>query len=320
MERVKCSLCGLDNAKLLFRGRDAAFEDTEFFNLVQCRNCGLAYVNPRPSPKEIGKYYPDVYYSKFVPDRKGSFVKSVRRIILETYFGYGKAGLFRKMAFFPFYIFRSLFLSKGFTVPCVKKGRFLDVGFGGGSLLYEYKALGWDVYGTEVSDRMIRNAAGIGARLFKGELRDAKFDGDFFDAVYMSHVLEHVHEPYSVMVEIRRILRPGGSAFVVLPNFGSLESRLLRDKWFVGLQIPRHLYHFSPSALKKLCLKAGFRRVDFVFMPDQTTLLGSLQHLWLIRKLRINLFSRFFLVFFLPLTFLLSVFHQSGIFAVYLRK
>jgi 2-polyprenyl-3-methyl-5-hydroxy-6-metoxy-1,4-benzoquinol methylase len=63
-EHVTCNLCGADDAKVLYRARDYRLRvDERLWALVECRRCGLGYLNPRPTPDEIGVYYPDSYFA-----------------------------------------------------------------------------------------------------------------------------------------------------------------------------------------------------------------------------------------------------------------
>lgn len=52
------------------------------------------------------------------------------------------------------------------------------------------------------------------------------------------------------------------------PNFGSLEARGTRDKWF-HLDVPRHLIHLTPASLGSAPASSGFdvRRTSF-FAPE----------------------------------------------------
>lgn len=62
MEFVSCDLCGMDDTKLMFYARDTLLGGSERSAVVRCQNCGLAYLNPRPTRLAIGKYYPADYY------------------------------------------------------------------------------------------------------------------------------------------------------------------------------------------------------------------------------------------------------------------
>jgi SAM-dependent methyltransferase len=92
-----------------------------------------------------------------------------------------------------------------------------------------------------------------------GELTELAFPSESFDAVVMWHVLEHVADPHATVSEVARILRPGGVFLCAVPNFGSLEARFARDKWF-HLDVPRHLNHFTAPVLAKLMTEAGLIR------------------------------------------------------------
>jgi hypothetical protein len=63
-EHAACNLCGADDAKLLYRQRDERLrvDDIEW-NLVQCRRCGLGYLDPRPTREEVAAYYPESYFA-----------------------------------------------------------------------------------------------------------------------------------------------------------------------------------------------------------------------------------------------------------------
>jgi hypothetical protein len=63
VEYVSCNLCGADDTELLYRKKDYRLRvDDRVWNLVECGRCGLGYVNPRPSPDEVGSYYPASYF------------------------------------------------------------------------------------------------------------------------------------------------------------------------------------------------------------------------------------------------------------------
>src|SRR5437867_3453682 len=63
LETVSCDLCGSDQSDLFIQQQDLLLAVTdEKFSIVRCRQCGLVYLNPRPSSDMIGTYYPDVYY------------------------------------------------------------------------------------------------------------------------------------------------------------------------------------------------------------------------------------------------------------------
>ncbi len=64
METVTCNLCGSDRYKLVYRKPDLAFFPDKVFSVVECTQCGLGFVNPRPTEAETPKYYPEAYYGR----------------------------------------------------------------------------------------------------------------------------------------------------------------------------------------------------------------------------------------------------------------
>ena len=89
-----------------------------------------------------------------------------------------------------------------------------------------------------------------------GTLRSASFEARSFDFVHMSHVLEHVTEPLATLREVARLLRPGGRVYIETPNIDSLGFRWAREYWF-PLEVPRHLWLFSPRTLTRAVTSAG---------------------------------------------------------------
>jgi 2-polyprenyl-3-methyl-5-hydroxy-6-metoxy-1,4-benzoquinol methylase len=87
-------------------------------------------------------------------------------------------------------------------------------------------------------------------------VEDAAFPDGEFDLVILWHVLEHVRSPRAMLTEVARILKPGGTLLVAVPNFGSLEARLGGRDWF-HLDVPRHLTHFTRATLQHALDNAG---------------------------------------------------------------
>jgi len=112
-----------------------------------------------------------------------------------------------------------------------------------------------------------------------GSLEQQKFPAESFDAVTMSHVIEHVPEPIQTLSECARILRPGGRLFLWTPNHSSLGCRVFGKHWR-GLEPPRHLHLFSPRSLKSLLNKAGLN--DFsICTRNLPIILRHSMELWL---------------------------------------
>jgi 2-polyprenyl-3-methyl-5-hydroxy-6-metoxy-1,4-benzoquinol methylase len=141
------------------------------------------------------------------------------------------------------------------------KGRLLDVGCGGGGTMKLMKEWGWHVEGVDFDSAAIENARKKGLTAHLGALSDQAFADNSFDAVIMSHVVEHVPRPIDFLREVYRILRPGGRLVIATPNAWSLGHRLWRNAW-ISLATPYHLFVFNPSSLSAVMVRAGFAVVS----------------------------------------------------------
>jgi 2-polyprenyl-3-methyl-5-hydroxy-6-metoxy-1,4-benzoquinol methylase len=158
--------------------------------------------------------------------------------------------------------------------------RLLDVGCGSGSLMFGAREKFDELYGVDVSayrvdeaERKAREQFGDAHRLhFLVANADDKLDfpDEMFDAVTSIAVIEHVFDPYAVIGEMHRVLRPGGILVVQVPNIAYIKHRihLLLGKlpvtasphnwreigWDGG-----HLHHFTLGSLRELLQEMGFR-------------------------------------------------------------
>lgn len=235
VEYVDCNLCHADDAQVLLEGRDRLHSLPGVFTVVQCRQCGLVYLNPRPTKSEMAKYYPDDYEPYVFFER----IRHSRLARLDYNYGLGK----RRRAIEQF----------------VQGGRLLDVGCGNGSFLYYMRDYDWRVCGEEISRSGVDYARQeLGLDVFLGELHDAAFPLHHFDAVTMWNVLEHLYDPAAALAEIKRILKPEGLLVIAVPNLTSWDARVFGPAW-VGYDVPRHLYTFAPATLGTLLDQVGFR-------------------------------------------------------------
>jgi SAM-dependent methyltransferase len=134
--------------------------------------------------------------------------------------------------------------------------RVLDVGCGSGADLARLRDLGWSTEGLEFDHRAAEAARLRGLHVREGELSAQRYPSQTFDAVILSHVIEHVHDPVDLLSECSRILRPGGKVVILTPNADSLGHRYFGKHWR-GLEVPRHLMIFTSGALGAVVTRAG---------------------------------------------------------------
>jgi 2-polyprenyl-3-methyl-5-hydroxy-6-metoxy-1,4-benzoquinol methylase len=196
-----CPLCGSQ----LFR---QVFEP-----IKKCRGCGLCLVNPLGEfrgENETEEYFLNDYLPLQLTNRENSLAE--RRAHIAA-------------------------INRYFRLP--GHPRHLDVGCALGSMLQEAKAAGWDPMGIETSEFAAKYAAEhTGCPVYAGTLQKAAFPSGSFDVVTLMDVIEHVPEPFELIGEIYRVLRPGGVVFIVTPNFASFFVWLYGPKSIWGLARP----------------------------------------------------------------------------------
>ena len=273
MEVVFCDLCHSNQSDVVVRQRDLLLEvSKEEFTIVRCCNCGLVYLNPRPSKGLLGTFYPTVYYppvqTKSRPKLQQQAKKlsaQIKRWVLEDFYGYPSPlankwlRLLRKLLLLPDMTLRLL---KGrYPLPWRGEGKVLDVGCGAGGNLKTLQDQGWDPYGIEISEVAAAHARQlVTENIHTGTLESAPFSANSFDLVLMSHSLEHLPSPVDALRRIHRLLKDDGLLVVSVPNLNSLEFKLFGPWWF-HLDPPRHLYHFGKRTLSRLLEQTGFRPV-----------------------------------------------------------
>lgn len=274
------------------RQRDLLLEvSKEEFTIVRCRNCGLVFLNPRPSKDLLGTFYPTVYYppvqAKSRPKLQRQAKKlsaQIKRWVLEDYYGYPSPVVnkwlrrLRKVLLWPDKTFREL---KGrHPLPWRGEGKVLDVGCGAGGNLKTLQDQGWDPYGIEISEVAAAHARElVTENVHTGTLESAPFPAQSFDLVLMSHSLEHLPSPVDDLRRIHRLLRDDGLLVVSVPNLDSLEFKWFGPWWF-QLDLPRHLYHFERRSLTRAVAQAGFRVQRMRTAVSSIFWMASLDRFW----------------------------------------
>jgi 2-polyprenyl-3-methyl-5-hydroxy-6-metoxy-1,4-benzoquinol methylase len=118
-------------------------------------------------------------------------------------------------------------------------------------------ALGWDVVGLDIAPQVIHALRQRGFHALQGTLPHPLLSPCSFHVITMWQALEHVHQPRLILRHAWELLTPGGYLIVTVPNFASWPARWFGPHWF-GLDLPRHLTHFTPQTLSAMLQAEGF--------------------------------------------------------------
>jgi SAM-dependent methyltransferase len=218
-----CPACHGKSAKLL-QAPDRFHGRTEVYQLMRCPSCSLVWLENPPRPEEMGSHYGADYDRAIAGGGEDPDHWKGKRDVVLRY----KSG-----------------------------GAVLDLGCSSGGFLDSLKGPAWKLYGIEMSEGVAERArARCGAEVFVGDILDAPFAPESFDAITCFHVFEHLYQPQEVLAKVAKWLKPGGIFYAIMPNIDSAGARIFGTYWY-ALELPRHLYHFSPQSLKNVAGAVG---------------------------------------------------------------
>ncbi|HEY0594057.1 MAG TPA: class I SAM-dependent methyltransferase [Thermoanaerobaculia bacterium] len=165
------------------------------------------------------------------------------------------------------------------AIPRLPRGRLLEVGCGSGAFLRAMARDGWEVAGIEPAPAAAEAARAGGLRVFTGGIEDAAEPSEPFDLVVAWMAIEHLHDPVAALRKLRGWVRPDGWLALSVPNAASLEFRAFRSAWY-ALQLPTHLFHFTPGTLAKTLRAGGWERDRVIHQRLLSNLLASFGY-WL---------------------------------------
>lgn len=142
------------------------------------------------------------------------------------------------------------------------KGNILDVGCGNGYFLMRAKAKGWNIYGTEFTQRQVDVAKANGITMHLGVLDIKNYEPDFFDVITSIEVIEHLNNPNEELQKFNAICRKGGAVYVTTPNFDALSHYYFKNDWNI-FAYPEHLCYYTKKTLSRLFNQNGFKSEAF---------------------------------------------------------
>jgi SAM-dependent methyltransferase len=249
-----CLICGTTGKPLHTGLQDRLFGAPGKWDLKQCPRleCGLVWPDPSPLTEDLGLAY-QTYYTHVEPAT-------------------GSAGLAFRLARWAYWT--------GIRVPAyltgiyqqrrefvqmflgdLQPGRLFDAGCGDGQFLDLMQKKGWRGKGVDFDAAAIETGKKkYGVDIDVGDFQTAPIEESAYDAVTMSHVIEHVPDPIACLDKCRRLLKPGGRLVVSTPNVRSMGHETFKAAWR-GLEPPRHLHIFPHHLLGECARRAGLKLI-----------------------------------------------------------
>jgi len=217
-----------DNPALLY-GAASGIRGAQ--RLLKCLECGMIYESPR--------YPAEIIIKGYMASEESGHDSQYRMRVLSFY-----KALKKNKRFLPL---------PGSTV--------LDIGTAGGAFLDAAKEFGFDAYGMEPSRDLVERGKARGLKIEQGTIENHSFAAHSFDMVCLWDVIEHLPDPKSALIEIRKLLKPNGVLLINFPDIGTWQAKLAGKKFWWILSV--HLHHFSKSTIRGICQHTGFEVFHF---------------------------------------------------------
>jgi len=237
---IFCNICGNEDTRPVFNRSDGS-------EVFECRNCGLAFIFPRPPAEDILQVYKnenidfETLKNKFYDQEKTGGNKSVVKCISR---------------------FKKIFGS------CV-----LDIGCGPGFLLYEFKKAGAKETGLDISEAAVCfGRKELGLNIQSGTLENSSLPLASFDIVICSNLIEHIFDPAGFFSQVSRVLATDGILYISTPNYASAKE--YGDKWPGFHKDFEHIFYFDKRSLTFALNHLGLKPIKFFYLPQTSGLLG----------------------------------------------
>lgn len=233
---IQCPVCDSGQSHLLYApwaqvanpgdlyGAASGLRGTQ--RLVRCDSCSLIYENPR---------YPE-------------------EVILAGYTSSEEAGHDSQYPMRVKSFLRTLVKLEGYLPP--KGAKILDIGTAGGAFLEAAGHFGYDAYGMEPSRFLVEKGKARGLKIEQGTIDNHPFPAQHFDMITLWDVIEHLTDPKSALIEIHKLLKPGGVLLINYPDISTWQAKLAGKRFWWILSV--HLHHFSPATIREICKRTGF--------------------------------------------------------------
>lgn len=236
-----CYLCG-NTEESLFEVTPSKLRYGEEKDIVRCRSCGLVFFHPPMTPEEEKHFYEEEYGEIFSKEKDATPEDLFQQRLPEAQDYYS--------------------LVKDHLLPT---DDCLELGCASGYFLHFIREKVGSVTGYEPFLPFQKMLADLNIPMIENP---DTVENERFDRIFMFFLLEHLTQPIPYLENVRRILRPGGSLFVIVPNLEDALLSLYKIEGFRKFYFTlAHPYYYSKETLGRLLTKAGFP--DHEILPHQ---------------------------------------------------
>ena len=160
----------------------------------------------------------------------------------------------------------------------------MDIGCGSGAKFENISEI-YTPYGIDISEESA-NKANLSFKKRGGKAICApstkvleEFGKNKFSGAILRSYLEHEHEPFEVLKNLKFTLKNNACVIIKVPNYDSINRKIRREKW-CGFHFPDHVNHFTPKTLLKMVKDTNYEVIKFNFLDY----LPTSDNMWMVVK------------------------------------
>lgn len=253
----RCCVCGTDDGEPVGVGEDFEYwTSPDTFLAVQCPDCRLVYLSPRPAVEELPRIYPAEYHAYDFSAKDFGLVYKIRRRLEAR---------------------RVLAYARGLT----SGAKILDIGCGDGfhlRLLKDFGDKSWQLEGVELDERAVAAARNSDLTVHHGDVEELSLPENSYNLILLIMTIEHVADPAAILSAARDLLKPGGLIVIVTDDAASPSFKMFSGRHWGGYHFPRHWNLFDRKNLAQLAQNCGLEPVRIQSMMSPVNWVYSIHN------------------------------------------
>jgi 2-polyprenyl-3-methyl-5-hydroxy-6-metoxy-1,4-benzoquinol methylase len=234
-EVTECNFCDSSGQTLYLESNVPSWHARKPMRLVECTNCGLVYISPRPELVALYKSYIQgseaaqrLTKAKLERTNVHSFHREQVEIAVK-YLGY-------------------------------RPKRLYDMGCGAGTIMMAARDLGIEAYGNDINKASVDMLHEMGLNARHGFTQDIEMPDAPMDIIINFDYLEHTYRPFDDLKRCLSLLKPGGLMHLRTLYLDCPDHRQNGEAW--NMFGCGHFYFFTEDVLKTMVERAGFEVID----------------------------------------------------------